>query len=105
MKRHYRPLIAFLFLLPAAPIVEAQSDDAQTDAAGEYECSVAQALDDQILQLTCTRTTASDEVGDHDYEISGIRRYEPYSEDTDWLYFTWRARVAAYRFLVRIEFA
>ena len=104
MKRHYRSVMALLFLLPAAPMVEAQTDEAQTDAAGEYECSAAQALDDQILQLTCTRKDPSDETGDHDYEISGVRRYETSIDDSDWLYFTWRARIAAYRFLVRIEF-
>ena len=41
---------------------------------------------------------------DHDYEIASVRRYRTSIDVSDWLYFTWRARVAASRFEVTTRF-
>ena len=41
---------------------------------------------------------------DHDYEIASVRRYASSIRVADWLYFTWRARVAASRFEVTVRF-
>ncbi len=39
-----------------------------------------------------------------DYEIANVTRYDASRDAADWLYFTWRARVASSRFTVNVKF-
>ena len=52
-----------------------------------------------VFQIRCQKTGGTDPptpppTEDHDYEIASVRRYASSIRVADWLYFTWRARVA-----------
>ena len=62
-----------------------------------------------VFQIRCDDTgnvdpTPPPPTEDHDYEIASVRRYASSIDTADWLYFTWRARVAASRFEVTVRF-
>ena len=42
--------------------------------------------------------------GNYAFEITDVRRYEPYGGSADWLEFRWRALTTASRFLLNITF-
>ena len=62
-----------------------------------------------VFQIRCddsggTTDPPTPPTEDHDYEIASVRRYVSSIRVADWLYFTWRARVAASRFEVTVRF-
>ena len=63
-----------------------------------------------VFQIRCDDTGSTVDpptpppTEDHDYEIASVRRYASGIRTADWLYFTWRARIAANRFEVTVRF-
>ena len=58
----------------------------------------------RVTQGGSRRLTHSVRVAGPDYEITNVARYQSSIRVADWLRFTWRARVTAGRFEVRVKF-
>ena len=58
----------------------------------------------RVTQGGSRRLTHSVRVSGPDYEITDVARYDAIIHVADWVRFTWRARVSASRFQVRVKF-
>ncbi|MCY4627839.1 MAG: hypothetical protein OXE58_09800 [Acidobacteria bacterium] len=91
------------FCVASVALAQQQEDP----VSGEYECSIVRAPDTGTLSLTCEKAEEEtpQPTGNYDYEITNVRRYVPIIDDSDWLYFTWRARrpASSYRVTVRFQ--